>query len=159
VPAVRFIDANENLAHQHSSDDRVEFITPSYAANVTRLVASTAALLARAPAPPTWGTVGGSAKQIRLQWTPAAAAASRIVVAARSAAENTYRVRRELARSATSLTVSATELGLDATQPFYLSIASMDDDGHESLFAYPEIRCTASNCAAPTDASEITTTN
>jgi hypothetical protein len=157
VPAVRFIELDENLAHQHSSEDRVEFVTPSYTANVTRLVASTAALLARAPAPPVWGRVAGTASQIQLGWTAAPGAGSRIVVAARLATENTYSVRREVSGSVTSLTVSATELGLDGTKPFYLSVASMDDSGHESLFAYPEIRCTAASCAAPADASQITT--
>jgi len=56
--------------------------------------------------------------------------------------------------SATSATAS--DLGLAANATFYVSIAAVDAAGHESLFAYPEYRCTTGGCAVPQDALDVT---
>ena len=34
--------------------------------------------------------------------------------------------------------------------------ASVDEDGHESLFAFPEVRCDSSGCAVPAGMSSAT---
>jgi hypothetical protein len=38
-----------------------------------------------------------------------------------------------------------------------VSVASVDDEGRESLFAYPEFRCDSNACAAPANANSVRT--
>jgi hypothetical protein len=59
----------------------------------------------------------------------------------------------------TSSTASLAELGLQPTETsFYISVASVDASGRESLFAYPEYRCTPTSCVVPADALNFTAT-
>src|SRR5215471_8584340 len=51
-PGVRFIEAVENTAHQHSANDTIANMTPAYMPRVARVVVATAATLARAPSAP-----------------------------------------------------------------------------------------------------------
>ena len=48
------------------------------------------------------------------------------------------------------------------TGPYWVSVAAVDAKGHESLFAYPELRCedgdsAQEHCDPPADANDITT--
>jgi hypothetical protein len=49
-------------------------------------------------------------------------------------------------------------LGVDSTQPYFISVAAVDARGHESLFAYPEFRCDTSGCVVPPAALNVTAT-
>jgi hypothetical protein len=42
---------------------------------------------------------------------------------------------------------------------FYISVAAVDAEGHESLFAYPETRCDAMGCVVPPDSLNVTAKN
>src|SRR5204863_8566404 len=74
MPGVRFIDTVEELAHQHTADDLVRYVTPSYTAQVTRAVAATAASLAWAPRAPKLTAVDGTAARFTLAAALAGAA-------------------------------------------------------------------------------------
>jgi len=147
-PGVRFIEPNENLAHQHTPEDLVMYVTPAYTARMTSIVASVAASLARAPSSPRFGTVDGI-----LVWDPPKAGkADHYVLAARSVNDNLYTRR---------VRVNGLNATFDTAQvpgPYYVSVAAVDAKGHESLFAYPELRCEDGQCAVPPDANDITTT-
>jgi hypothetical protein len=163
IPGVRFIEPNENLAHQHSPDDLFVYVTPSYTARVTQVVAASAASLARAAPPPrTMVTSLLGANDVRLTWTAPAEgpAVDHYVVAARSTGENFYRTRVAVPASALAATVRIVEdLNLAASDAFYVSVAAVDAQGHESLFAYPEYRCTAAGCVVPAGSLNVTTSN
>jgi hypothetical protein len=91
-----------------------------------------------------------------LGWSAPASglAADHYVIAARAATENFYRARVPVA--ATTRTIGAAELGIDAAAAFYISVASVDARGHESLFAYPEYRCDAAGCVVPAGSLDVT---
>jgi Peptidase family M28 len=151
-PGVRFIEPNENLAHQHTGDDLFAYVTPAYTARVAAVVIATAASLARAPSAPGSLAVTGTAARLTLRFS---GDADHYVVAARPASENLYRQRLRIRDSST---VSAADLGV-AGAPFYVSVAAVDRAGHESLFAYPEYRCDDTGCAVPADALDVTKSN
>jgi hypothetical protein len=163
IPGVRFIEPNENLAHQHSPDDLFAFVTPGYTARVTQVVAASAASLARAATPPRSMTASLlSASDVRVAWTAPASgpAVDHYVVAARATGENFYRSRVLVPASALAATVRIVEdLGLAASDAFYVSVAAVDAQGHESLFAYPEYRCTAAGCVVPAGSLDVTVSN
>jgi len=156
MPGVRFIDPAENLTHQHTANDLLDFVTPSYTAKIAQVVAATAASLARAPtAPGSFGATG--AGPIALSWSaPATGAVDHYVVFARAASQNLYGAR--VRTGGTQATIDPSALGLSGA-PFYLSVAAVDGNGHQSQFAYPELRCDASGCAVPPDALAVTATN
>src|SRR4029077_13757710 len=56
-------DTSFITTHQHSPNDLVQFITPSYAARIAQVMASVAASLARAPGSPTNFTASGNSAQ------------------------------------------------------------------------------------------------
>jgi hypothetical protein len=86
---------------------------------------------------------------------PEAGQVHHFVVAARPVRENFYRRRVRLPRSATSAHVSADDLHLTPGESFFVSVAAVDEAGHESLFAYPESRCDAIRCAVPAGALDV----
>jgi hypothetical protein len=45
--------------------------------------------------------------------------------------------------------VSPGELGFQKGDSLFISVTSVDAQGHESLFAFPEMRCTATGCLNP----------
>jgi hypothetical protein len=112
--------------------------------------------LARAPAAPSDLTVVGNAVTgMMLSWNPPpTGAVDHYVIGARSTSENLYRQR--VVSNATARSVTPAELGLNGGESFYISVASVDAKGHESLFAYPELRCDASACVVPAGALDIT---
>jgi hypothetical protein len=76
-------------------------------------------------------------------------------VAARSVSENFYR-QRVVVNEGDDNTISAQTLGLNPGDSFFVSVATVDSKGHESLFAWPEVRCDSSSCAIPSYAKPTT---
>jgi hypothetical protein len=113
---------------------------------------ATAATLARAPGSPAqFGASGSTSDAIKVSWQPPADAArvDHFVIAARSVAENFYRKRISVPADVTFRAVSPGELGFEHGDSFFISVASVDAQGHESLFAFPEMRCTTTGCLNP----------
>jgi hypothetical protein len=151
-------DTSFITTHQHSPNDRVQFITPSYAARIARVMAAVAASLARAPGSPQKFTASGNAVQgIRIQFDePEQGHVDHFVVAARSVGENFYRQRIAISHPSEDQVISPQALGLKPGDSFFVSISAVDGQGHESLFAYPEVRCDATSCAIPSYAYNVT---
>jgi hypothetical protein len=153
-----------NIAHQHSPEDKSTFVTAEYSARIAKVMAATAASLARAPLAPTFPkdaagipvvpTVN-AAGAVTLTWQ-STDRVSHFVIAARATTENFYRRRVRVSGRATSHTVTPAQLGLTTGQAFLISVAAVDGEGHESLFAYPEFRCTGSACVVPANALNVT---
>jgi hypothetical protein len=98
-------------------------------------VVASAASLARAPAAPRWEDVGRSPQ---------------IALVGRPADQLGYTIRSRI------LTDPA-KLGLP--RPYWVSAIAVDEQGHESLPAYPEVRCASDGCAVPADALDPTAKN
>jgi hypothetical protein len=165
-PGVRFIETNESpnagttASHQHSPNDLFMYVTPDYTARIAQIVAAVGASLARAPDAPGGITGAGSAAAPMLTWTaPGTGPADHYVIAARPVTENFYHARVTVAGAQTTAMVSPTNLGVDPSSPYFISVAAVDATGHESLFAYPEFRCDSSGCVVPAGALNITATN
>jgi len=114
------------------------------------VMASVAASLARAPDSPQNFTATGDAIQgIKLNFNgPQDGDVDHFVVAARSVSENFYR-RRIIVSEGDSQLISPQALGLNPGDSFFVSVSTVDSAGHESLFAWPEVRCDSSACAIP----------
>jgi hypothetical protein len=142
--------------HQHSPNDLVQFITPTYASRIAQVMASVAASLARAPLAPTeFNALGNAVAGVKLRFEgPEDSHLDHFVVAARSTNENFYRQRVVI--SGDGGRISPQALGFNPGDAFYVSVASVDRRGHESLFAYPEVRCDSTNCAIPSYAFDVT---
>jgi hypothetical protein len=161
IPAVRFIDANENLAHQHSAEDLYRYLTPAYTAQLAQVVAASVASLARAATPPrSLNAQRLSSSRVKLSWTAPSDGppVDHYVVSARSVTQNFYRTRFAVPGDATAATVNVIEeLGI-ASGSYYVSVAAVDAAGHESLYAYPEYRCSSWGCSVPSGSLSITET-
>ena len=72
--------------------------------------------------------------------------------AARSVSENFYR-QRVVVDEGDYNVISPQALGLNPGDSFFVSVATVDSNGHESLFAWPEVRCDSSSCAIPSYAT------
>jgi hypothetical protein len=142
--------------HQHSPNDLVQFITPTYASRIAQVMASVAVSLARAPLAPTeFNARGNAVAGVKLHFEgPEDSHVDHFVVAARSINENFYRQRVVI--SGDGGRISPQTLGFNPGDAFYVSVASVDRRGHESLFAYPEVRCDSTNCAIPSYAFDVT---
>jgi hypothetical protein len=164
-PGVHFIETVESAnsgmpgSHQHTGDDLPAYVSPAYTARIAQVAVAVGASLARAPMPPQMSSVAGTGTG---PWTPtwsapgSGTAVDHYVVAARPSTENFHRTRVVVPASRTSQMVTAADLGLTAGQVFYLSVAAVDATGHESLFSYPEYRCTNAGCVVPADALNVT---
>ncbi|HEX8878829.1 MAG TPA: M28 family peptidase [Candidatus Acidoferrum sp.] len=143
-------DTSFITTHQHSPNDLAQFITPSYAARIAQVMASVAASLARAPDSPQNFTATGNAIQgIKLNFNgPQSGDVDHFVVAARSVSENFYR-QRIIVFEGDGRLISPQALGLNPGDSFFVSVSTVDSAGHESLFAWPEVRCDSSACAIP----------
>jgi len=148
-------DPTFTTTHQHSPNDLVKFITPSYAARIAQVMASVAASLARAPgSPQTFTASGNSVQGVQVNFQdPDGGNVDHFIVAARSVSENFYRQRITISDGDE---ISAQTLGLNPGDSFFISVASVDKLGHESLFAYPEVRCDSTSCAIPANAFNVT---
>jgi hypothetical protein len=143
-------------SHQHSPNDISAFTTPEYTARVTQLVVATAASLARAPGAPRDVVVSGDRQQATIKWSPPlAGGVDHFVIAARSISENFYRRRVVVPANVLVRSLSPAELGLTSGENFFISVAAVDGQGHESLFGYPEFRCDATQCVIPPGALDI----
>jgi len=142
--------------HQHSPNDLVQHITPTYASRIAQVMASVAASLARAPnAPQEFNARGNTTRGVHFDFDgPEDGHVHHFVIAARSINENFYRQRVVLSDDGGR--ISAQTLGFNPGDAFYISVASVDRQGHESLFAYPEVRCDATTCAIPSYAFDVT---
>jgi hypothetical protein len=151
-------DTSFVTTHQHSPNDLVQHITPGYAARIARVMAAVAASLARAPASPQNFTASGNAVQgISIKFDePERGHVDHFVVAARSVNENFYRQRIVISRHSEDQLVSPRTLGLNPGDIFFVSVSAVDAQGHESLFAYPEVRCDSAGCAIPSYAYNVT---
>jgi hypothetical protein len=128
----------------------VQFITPSYAARIAQVMASVAASLARAPdSPQNFMATGDAIQGIKLNFNgPLNGDVDHFVVAARSVNENFYRQRIIVSEGDGQL-ISPQALGLNPGDSFFVSVSTVDSAGHESLFAWPEVRCDSSACVIP----------
>jgi hypothetical protein len=144
-------DTSFITTHQHSPNDLVQFITPTYAAGIAQVIASVAASLARAPlAPQNFNANGNSVQGIRVSFGPVDDDnVAHVIVAARAVNENFYRQRVILPDDEGEGVISPQGLGFNPGDSFYVSVASVDRKGHESLFAWPEVRCDSSACVVP----------
>jgi hypothetical protein len=151
-------DTSFITTHQHSPNDLVKYITPHYAARIGRVMAAVGASLARAPESPRNFNATGSATQgISIKFDEGEQSrADHFVVAARSTSENFYRQRVVISHPSEDQVISPQTLGLNPGDTFYVSVAAVDRQGHESLFAYPEVRCDSSACAIPSYAYNVT---
>jgi hypothetical protein len=143
-------DPNFITTHQHSPHDLVKFITPTYAATIAQVMAASAASLARAPgSPQNFNAHGNAVQGIRIKFDdPAGGNVDHFVAAARTIQENFYR-KRIIVTHDTHRLISPQELGLQPGDSFFVSVAAVDKVGHESLFAYSEVRCDSSACKIP----------
>ena len=143
-------DTTFKTTHQHSPNDLVQFITPTYAASIAQVIGSVAASLARAPdAPQNFNASGNSAKGVTLSFSgPQDGDVDHFVVAARSVSENFYR-QRVVVSEGDDQVISPKALGLNSGDSFFVSVSTVDSQGHESLFAWPEVRCDSSSCVIP----------
>ena len=164
IPAVRFIEVleSENAgttnSHQHSPNDLPKFVTPAYTARIVQIITAVTASLARAPMAP---TIEGATGATMLTWKAPAAgpAVDHYVIAARPTTENLYHTRVVAPAMPTSMQLTAADLGLTSGSAFFISVASVDAAGHESLFAYPEYRCDSNNCQVQQGSLDVTTRN
>jgi len=78
------------------------------------------------------------------------------VVAARPVSENFYHQRIAVKKGNGKQLFMPQELGLNPGDSFFVSVASVDKQGHESLFAYPEVRCDSASCVIPPYAFNVT---
>ena len=143
-------DPNFITTHQHSPHDLVKFITPTYAATIAQVIAASAASLARAPGSPlNFNATGNATAGIQIKFDdPAGGNVDHFVAAARSVKENFYRRRIRVTHD-TKRVISPQEFGLQPGDSFFVSVASVDKVGHESLFAYSEVRCDSTGCKIP----------
>jgi hypothetical protein len=155
-------DTSFITTHQHSPNDQVQFITPSYAATIAQVMAGVAGNLARAPGSPQDFTANGNSVQgITIDFEehegrhPEARHDDHFVVAARSVSENFYRQRVTISHHDKHQVISPQTLGFNPGDSFFVSVASVDKQGHESLFAYPEIRCDSNSCVTPPHANNF----
>jgi hypothetical protein len=148
-------DTSFITTHQHSPNDLVQYITPPYAATIAQVMASVAASLARAPLAPTeFNARGNTLQGVRFHFEGPEGRVDHFVIAARSINENFYRQRVVISDDGGR--ISAQTLGFNPGDSFYISVASVDRRGHESLFAYPEVRCDSNSCAIPSYANDVT---
>jgi hypothetical protein len=139
---------NPNTAHQHSPVDLNQYITPSYAANIAKVMTGVAATLARAPGSPLDLLAAGNATQgVRLTFLLPKGGADHYIAAARSVNENFYRQRIVVTPGSNQI-ITPQQLGFNPGDAFFISVAAVDAAGHESLFAYPEMRCDTTACVA-----------
>ncbi len=151
-------DTSFVTTHQHSPGDQVQFITPTYAASIAQVMAAVAGSLARAPSSPRGFNATGNALQgIKVKFDEIEdSRVDHLVVAARSVNENFYHQRVSISAGEEHPVISPTALGLNSGDSFFVSVAAVDKQGHESLFAYPEVRCDSSVCAIPPYAYNVT---
>jgi hypothetical protein len=79
------------------------------------------------------------------------------VIAGRATTESFYRLRVAVSADAGPTAVAVSDLGLAGEPAFFVSVAAVDSQGHESLFAYPEFRCDSAGCVVQPGSLDVTT--
>jgi hypothetical protein len=129
---------------------------------MTQVVVASAASLGRAPTPPRSMTAQRlSSNSVRLTWAAPSSGSpvANYVISARRTTENFYRTRFTVSGTATTATVRPIEdLGLPSGATYFVSVAAVDAAGHESLYAYPEYRCTSTGCVVQSGSTNVTAT-
>ena len=144
-----------NFQRQHAPNDRPEFPTADYVAQIAKVMAGTMGQLGRAPNPPTFTAVGDATNGVSVTFAAAPGdKVEKFIVAARPTTENFYTGRVRVHGS--SAFVTPRQLGIHKGQAFFISVSALGKGQHESLFAYPEYRCDASGCVVPAGALNIT---
>src|SRR5262249_32961180 len=121
-----------NFQRQHTPNDRPEYPTADYEAQIAKVMASTMGHLGRAPNPPTF-TATGNASGVTV--TFAAAPGDKVeqfIIAARPTTKNFYTGRIRVHRSGAS--VNPRELGIHHGEAFFISVSALGNGQHESLF-------------------------
>jgi hypothetical protein len=134
----------------------VKFITPTYAATIAQVIAASAASLARAPgAPQNFIATGNATQGIRIEFDgPTGGNVDHFVLAARPVTQNFYHRRLTVTHNTHRLYTPG-EFGIKPGASFFVSVAAVDAVGHESLFAYSEVRCDTSECKIPSYSSKF----
>jgi hypothetical protein len=146
-------------ADQHTPFDLAQFVTPSYAGRIAQVIAANAASLARAPnSPVNFTAIGNAVNGVRVGFNPSLGGGEidHFVVAARPVTENLYHARLRFENVNPNRLITPQSLGITPGQAFFISAASVDGDGHESLFAFPEVRCDSTGCAVPAGITSAT---
>jgi Zn-dependent M28 family amino/carboxypeptidase len=146
-------------AQQHTPFDLAEHVTPSYAARIAQVIAASAASLASAPDSPVNFTAAGDAVNgvtVSFNGSSGGGEIDHFVVAARPVTENFYRKRVRFEVDNNDRFITPEALGLTPGGAFFISAASVDANGHESLFAFPEVRCDSTGCAVPAGVASAT---
>ena len=138
-------------ADQHTPFDLPKFVTPSYAARIGQVLAASAASLASAPdAPLNFTATGDAVNGVKVSFQrPHAEQVSHFVIAARPVTENLYHQHVLIEEGDQNKLITPDTLGITPGDAFFVSVASVDSSGHESLFSFPEVRCDSSGCAVP----------
>ena len=128
-----------------------------HAARIARVIGAVAASRARAPdAPQNFTASGNSVQGITPRFVgPEEGDVDHFVIAARSVNENFYRQRVVISEEDDQV-ISPQALGLNPGDSFFVSVSTVDSRGHESLFAYPEVRCDSTSCVIPSYANNVT---
>jgi len=146
LPGVRFIETYETLAHQHSPDDVLAYVTPAYTARMTAVVVSSLASLARAPRPPRGLVARRETSRVSLAWERAPVdhwiASIRVIGSPAS-----WSVVVDRDHAATSFDLGALR------PPLYVTVQAVSG-GHASLYA-PEWRCDDATCAVPITPADV----
>jgi hypothetical protein len=145
VAGVRFIETHETLAHQHSPDDVIAFVTPEYTARMTRVVVASLAGLARAPRAPQNVAVRRDASHLFVSWK--SAHVNNWIVSTRPTASSTRSFMFDA-----ETTTAMFEL-TDIAPPFYVTVQAIAA-GQSSLYA-PEWRCDDKACTVPITAADV----
>lgn len=146
-------------AQQHTPFDLIEHITPSYAARIAQVIAASAASLASAPnSPVNFTAVGDAVNGVRVSFNGSSGGGEidHFVVAARPVTENFYYRRVRLENDDTDRVIRPESFGVTPGNAFFISVAAVDENGHESLFSFPEVRCDSTGCAVPAGVASAT---
>jgi len=145
VAGVRFIETNETLAHQHSPDDVMAFVTPEYTARMTRVVVASLAGLASAPRRPEILSVRRDTLHVSLAWKPAKVDQWIVSFRPVAASTNDFVVSSETTQAEFDVT--------GMTLPFYVTVRAIAS-GEHSLQA-PEWRCDDKACTVPITPADV----
>ena len=145
VAGVRFIETNETLAHQHSPDDVMAFVTPEYTARMTRVVVASLAGLASAPRRPEILSVRRDTLHVSLAWKPAKVEQWIVSFRPVAASTNDFVISSETTQAEFDVT--------GMTLPFYVTVRAIAS-GEHSLQA-PEWRCDDKACTVPITPADV----
>jgi hypothetical protein len=136
IPAVRFIESEEDPTLLNSSTDRASLVDYNYLRQVAQVNLAVVATMAGAPARPTPPTVAPMATpgSYILSWLPDSAAAGYALAFRPVDSEQPTEVRYVRAEDAGNVAIT----GLDGNTTYGVSMAALTASGRVSLFS-PEV--------------------